>query len=138
VTASSEPSEWALDDFDIHSGKGLCHSSLELWSLIATIGIELKKEGVQTEQGCHYQHATIATGYIGGMDKRMYQEALSVDENMPLLACIIARRIDDGRGWRGLMASLFPTGHVKGLVNAVQCPVLCPEIEIVVERAPWR
>lgn len=54
--------------------------------LISTIGIELQEEGVETEQGGHQEHAAVSILDVGGMHDVVHQQALRVDENVPLLA----------------------------------------------------
>ena len=72
---------------------------LELRPLIAAIGIELEQKRIEAEQRRHHQNAAIAVLDVGGMNDGVHQQALRIDENVPLLALdllarIVARRID--------------------------------------------
>jgi hypothetical protein len=67
---------------------------LEVCALISTIGVEFKQKGIKAEQGCHQQRAAIAILDIGGMHDGVHQEALRIDENVPLLP--LDPRIDAG------------------------------------------
>ena len=71
-------------------------ASLELRPLITAIGVELQKEGIGAEQGRHHEHAAVAVLNIGAMHDGVHQEALRVDENMPLLAFDLLARIVRG------------------------------------------
>lgn len=82
-----------LDDLDIHALVDLAHGLLERRPLIAAIGIELQKKRVETEQRRHQKHAAIAVLDVGGKHDGVHQEALRVDENVPLLALDLLARI---------------------------------------------
>jgi len=88
----------ALDDLNIHALQNGSKPVLEVRALISAVGIELQKEGIETEQGRHQKHAAIAILDVGGMHNGVHQEALRVDENVPLLALdlfagIVAMRV---------------------------------------------
>ena len=59
---------------------------LELRPLIATVGVKLQQEREQPEHRSHQQHATVAVLDIGGVDDGLHQQALCVDQDVPLLA----------------------------------------------------
>ena len=82
-----------LDDFDIHALQDTSKTVLEACALISAIGVELEKEGIEAEQGGHEEHATIAILDVRGMHDGVHQQALRVDENVPLLALDILARI---------------------------------------------
>ena len=46
-----------------------------------------------------------------------------------------ALTIDDGGGRAGLPLGLLATLHIKGVVDILQCAVVGPQVEIVVDRA---
>ena len=83
----------SLDDLDIQALEDSPQRILESGALISAIGVEIEKEGIKAEQRCHHQHAAVAILDIGGMDEGVHQEALRVDENMPLLALDLLARI---------------------------------------------
>ena len=61
-------------------------SLLELRPLIARVGVKFQKERIQSEQ-CRHQHDTAITILdIGRVDRCLHQQALRIDEEMPLLA----------------------------------------------------
>ena len=79
----------------------LLQRRLEIRPLIAAIGIELQQEREEPEQRRHHQDAAVAILNIGGVHDGVHQQALRIDEDMPLLALdllarIIAVRIDAG------------------------------------------
>lgn len=91
----------ALDDLEVHVAARGAQPGLEVRPLIPAIGIELQQEGAEAEQRPHQQHAAIAVLDVGGMDDRLHQQALGVDQGMALLASdllarVVARRVDAG------------------------------------------
>ncbi len=89
----------APDDLDVDGAADRLQAILELGALVAGIGIELEQEGIQAEQRAHQQHAAVTVLQVGGMDNGLHQQALRVDEDVPLLsfdllASVVARRID--------------------------------------------
>src|SRR6516225_12340117 len=75
--------------------------------LIAAVGVELHKEGIETEQRRHQKHAAITILDVGGMHDGVHQEALRVDENVPLLALDFLARIIAMRVVRPPFSALF-------------------------------
>ena len=61
--------------------------------LIAAVGVELEKERIEAEQGCHEQRAAVAVLNVGGVHDGVHQEALRIDENVPLLALDLLARV---------------------------------------------
>jgi hypothetical protein len=82
-----------LTDFDIHTLQNAPKTILEARTLISSIGVELEKEGIEAKQGGHEEDAAIAVLNISGMHDGVHQEALRVDENVPLLAFDLLARI---------------------------------------------
>jgi hypothetical protein len=83
----------AFDDLDVHALENAAQRILELRPLISAIGVELQKEGIEAEQRRHQEHAAVAVLNIGAMHDGVHQEALRVDETMPLLAFDLLARI---------------------------------------------
>ena len=89
----------SLDDLDIDARQNPFHRTLELRSLVAAVGIELDQERKGAEQARHQQRAAVAVLDVGGVDDRVHQQALRIDEDVALLAFdllagIVARRIN--------------------------------------------
>jgi len=89
----------ALDDLDVHALENSPQCALEACTLISAIGVEIEEKRIKAEQRGHQKHAAVAILDIGGMHDGVHQEALRVDENMPLLALdllarIVAMRVD--------------------------------------------
>jgi len=83
----------AFDDFDVELGDGLLGAALEHAAAVAAIGIEFEQEGIEAKQRRHHQHAAIPVLNAGMMHEGMHQEALGIDENVPLLAFDLFARI---------------------------------------------
>jgi UDP-N-acetyl-D-mannosaminuronic acid transferase (WecB/TagA/CpsF family) len=83
----------ALDDFDIHLFHYFRHRAAEHRALIAAIGVELQQEWIHAEHGRHDQRAAIAILNVGGVHDGVDQQALRVDENVPLLALDLLSRV---------------------------------------------
>src|SRR5262249_21678699 len=97
----------ALDDLDVHARQNVAKTVLEAGALISAIGIELQQKGIEAEQGGHEKHAAIAILDVRGMHDGMHQEALRIDENMPLLAFDLLARIVAMRFVRPPFSALF-------------------------------
>ena len=72
---------------------------LELRPLVASIGVELEKKGIEAEQARHDENAAIAILNIRSMDDGMHQQALCIDKDVALLAFdflarVVAARVD--------------------------------------------
>jgi len=66
---------------------------LEACALISTIDVEFQEKRIEAEQRGHQERAAVAILDIGGMHDGVHQEALRVDENVPLLALDLLARI---------------------------------------------
>ena len=67
--------------------------------MITAIRVELQKEWIHAEQGCHDECAAIAILNVGRVHNGVNQQALRIDENVPLLtldllSCVITGRIN--------------------------------------------
>ena len=142
----------AFHDLDVHLAQHFADGSLKRWSLIAAIGIKLEKKRKGAEQCRHQQGAAVAVLYIGGVDERMHQKALRIDEDMALLAVdFLARVIAGGinfspffsafnalavynRSCRAGVALLpFAAGDVKRLMDTHERAVPIPQVKIIVD-----
>jgi len=88
-----------LDDLDSDVRQNPFHRTLELRPLIAAIGIELDQERKGAEQARHQQRPAVAVLDVGGVHDGVHQQALGIDEDVPLLAFdllagIVAPRIN--------------------------------------------
>lgn len=87
------------NDLDVDVMENLPYSGLKLGALVTAVGIWFQQEGIQSEQRAHQQHTAIAVLDVGGVDHRLHQQALGIDQDMALLsldllARIVPRRID--------------------------------------------
>lgn len=83
----------ALDDLEVHALESAAKTSLEGRTLISAIGVELQQERIEAEQAGHDEEAAIAILDVRSMNDGVHQEALRVDENVPLLALDFLARI---------------------------------------------
>ena len=88
-----------LDDLHIHPPRYFCHGAAKQRALIAAIGVKFHQEWMQAEHGRHRERAAVAILNVSGMNDGMNQQALRIDENVPLLALdllsrVVARRIN--------------------------------------------
>ena len=120
VAASAEPGEGAFDhptsrqedkairliralhDLDVDVRDDFLDGVSKLRPLITAIGVELRQEWEGAKQGRHHQRAAVAVLNIRGVHEGVHQQALCIDEDVPLLAldflaCVIARRIAASR-----------------------------------------
>src|SRR5918994_160338 len=89
----------ALDDLEVDPAADGAQPGLELRASVAAVGVEFQQERVQPEQRPHQQHAAVAVLDVGGVDDRLHQQALGVDQDVALLALdllagVVARRVD--------------------------------------------
>ena len=69
-----------------HLAAHLGEPDLELRPRMAAVGAGLEQERLETRQGGHRQHAATPVLDVGGMDDGVPQQALCVDEDVPLPA----------------------------------------------------
>ena len=62
-----------------------------------SIGIELEQKRIEAEQRRHHQDTSITVLNAGMVHHGMHQEALSIDENVPLLTFDLFARIVTGQ-----------------------------------------
>ena len=88
-----------LDDLDVDARQDPFHRAPELWPLVAAVGIELDQERKGAEQARHQQRPAVAVLDVGGVHDGVHQQALRIDEDVPLLALdllarVVARRVN--------------------------------------------
>ena len=72
-------------------------SDAEDWALIGAVSEQSFEEGEQAEQGRQQSQAAIAILHVGGRDDAVQEQALGVDQKVPLLALDQLGRIKAGR-----------------------------------------
>ena len=77
-----------LDDLDLHPRQNLSDGGLKLRATIAAVGKKLGQERKGAEQGRHQRRAAVAVLDVGGVDDRMHQQALRIDEDWRFLPMI--------------------------------------------------
>jgi len=116
----------APHDLDVHLSAGTGQALLELRPLVARVGVELQQEGIQPKQRRHHQDPAIAILDIGGMHDGVHQQALRVDQDVPLLpldllAAIEARRIDAAPPFSALLTLWLSMMAAVGLASRSAC-----------------
>ena len=86
----------ALDDLHVQPCHYFCHGKAKQRALIAAISVELHQERIQAEHGRHHERAAVAILNVSGMNDGMNQQALRIDENVPLLALDLLSRVVAG------------------------------------------
>ena len=85
-----------LDDLNV-TARQTRQPVLELRPLVAGVGVKLYQERKHSEQrAAHEQHAAVAILDIGRMYDGVHQQALRVDEDMPLFAVDLLAPIEPG------------------------------------------
>ncbi len=73
--------------------QNLCKRFRKFRSLIAAVGEQRLQKWKHAEQCRHDENASIAILNVGGMNDGVEQQALRIDENVPLLALDLLSRI---------------------------------------------
>ena len=99
-----------LDDLYVHLRHYFRHGAAKQRALIAAIGVKFHQERIHAEHGRHDECAAVAILNVSGMNDGMNQQALRIDENMPLLALdllsrVVARRINRSPPYMGRLKS---------------------------------
>jgi hypothetical protein len=99
-----------LDDLYVHLRHYFRHGAAKQRALIAAIGVEFHQERIHAEHGRHDECAAVPILNVSGMNDGMNQQALRIDENMPLLALdllsrVVARRINRSPPYMGRLKS---------------------------------
>ena len=108
--------------FDIHLRHYFCHGAAKHRALIAAIGVEFQQERIHAEQGRHDERAAIAILNVGGMHDGVDQQALRIDENVPLLALdllsrVVTRRINRSPPFSALFTLWLSMTAAVGLAS---------------------
>ena len=83
----------AFDDLDVDVGQRAFHGRTKFRALIAAVGVEFEQERKSAEQGRHQHCAAVTILDIRAMHDGVDQEALRIDENVPLLALDFLARV---------------------------------------------
>ena len=78
-----------LDDLGLEIGQDAGQGAVKDRPLIGasvTVGEQFPEKGKQTEQGRQQRETAVAILNVGGGDDAVQQQALRIDQNMPLLA----------------------------------------------------
>ena len=99
-----------LDDLHIHPRHYFRHGAAKQRALITAIGVEFHQERIQAEHGRHHECAAVAILNVSSMNDGMNQQALRIDENVPLLALdllsrVVARRVNRSPPYMGRLKS---------------------------------
>ena len=76
----------SLDDLGSRDRAGCRPGRGERPALIGAVGEQFPEKGKQTEQGRQQRETAVAILNVGGGDDAVQQQALRIDQNMPLLA----------------------------------------------------
>src|SRR5712672_2308953 len=111
-----------LDDLHIHPRHYFCHGAAKQRASIAAIGVEFLQERIQAEHGRHHERAAVAILTVSSMNDGMNQQALRIDENVPLLALdllsrVVARRINRSPPFSALLTLWLSMTAAVGLAS---------------------
>ena len=76
----------SLDDLGLEIGQDAGQGTVKDRPLIGAVGEQFPEKGKQTEQGRQQRETAVAILNVGGGDDAVQQQALRIDQNMPLLA----------------------------------------------------
>ena len=76
----------SLDDLGLEIGQDAGQGAVKDRALIGAVGEQFPEKGKQTEQGRQQSETAVAILNVGGGDDAVQQQALRIDQNMPLLA----------------------------------------------------
>ena len=76
----------SLDDLGLEIGQDAGQDAVKDRPLIGAVGEQFPEKGKQTEQGRQQRETAVAILNVGGGDDAVQQQALRIDQNMPLLA----------------------------------------------------
>ena len=76
----------SLDDLGLEIGQDAGQCAVKDRALIGAVGEQFPEKGKQTEQGRQQRETAVAILNVGGGDDAVQQQALRIDQNMPLLA----------------------------------------------------
>ena len=87
----------SFDDFGFEMGQDGGQRDAKDRPLVGAVGEQLLKKGEQTEQHRQQSEAAVAILNVGGGDDAVQEQALCIDQNVPLLALDQLARIKAGR-----------------------------------------
>jgi hypothetical protein len=112
----------SFDDlrFEMRKDAGQC--AVKDRPFIGAVGEQFSQEGKQAEQGREQREAAVAILDIGGGDDAVQEQALGIDENMPLLALdqltrVEAVRVDASPPFSALFTLWLSMMAAVGLVS---------------------
>ena len=73
-------------DLGLEIGQDAGQGAVKDRALIGAVGEQFPEKGKQTEQGRQQRETAVAILNVGGGDDAVQQQALRIDQNMPLLA----------------------------------------------------
>lgn len=116
----------SLGDLEVEMAAAAAQSGLTVGALVPAVGVEFQQEGVEPEHLPSQQHTTIAVLDVGGVDDSLHQQALGVDEDVPLLAldllaCIVARGVDAAPPFPALFMLWLSMIAAVGLASRSAC-----------------
>jgi len=116
----------AFDDFRFEMRQDAGQRVAKDRPLIGAVGEQLLEIGEQTEQRCQQGDAAVAILNVGGGDDTVQEQALCIDENMPLpaldqLARIKAGRIDVSPPFSALFTLWLSMMQAVGLASRSAC-----------------
>ena len=76
----------SLDDLGLEIGQDAGQGAVKDRALIGAVGEQFPEKGKQTEQGRQQRETAVAILNVGGGADAVQQQALRIDQNMPLLA----------------------------------------------------
>ena len=76
----------SLDDLGLEIGQDAGQGAVKDRPLIGAVGEQFPEKGKQTKQGRQQRETAVAILNVGGGDDAVQQQALRIDQNMPLLA----------------------------------------------------
>ena len=83
---TTKPFTRSLDDLGLEIGQDAGQGAVKDRPLIGAVGEQFPEKGKQTEQGRQQRETAVAILNVGGGDDAVQQQALRIDQNMPLLA----------------------------------------------------
>ena len=113
-------------DVNVHRTADPGQPVLELPPLVAGVGVKLHQKRIHSEQGRHEQHPAVTILDIGRVYDGLHQQALGVDEDVPLfavdlLAAIEARPINPRPPFSALLTLWLSMIATVGLTSRSAC-----------------
>jgi len=84
----------SFDDFGFEAREDAGQGAMKDRPVIGAVGEQLPQEGKQAAQGREQREAAVAILNVGGGDEAVQEQALGIDQNMPLLALDQLARVE--------------------------------------------